>query len=391
MTSWTLAALTVAAAAVSLALARPGRSGAGGRLGHPAAWLALVTGLIYLNQVLFTVYVIRVRHGDTSFVGRYVPPGWFHLARGSWIGALARHFPFPGVLAPSVLRVQAFFELPFVVLGYLTVCRWFSAAVFRAALRLAWPSAGAYTATFCLIEWSLHNPYTVDDVVIRIVSALLVPPLAVRLSPGEERPVRGLPGLLAFALSTLAFGVLVLTVYDTALLYDLGDAGRWLPVALVAAAVLAGTRVAAARTRERRPGPGIDSVTRSFGWFLVLFFVPALPVRYGLNFGTRYVSAVAGLVIVAAALRYGVRETLAAWPGGLLGWTTRMAAAVAAGLCGAAVTLAAPSGQAEFRLLEGAGAFFVCAIAGCALADGWLGQGPTRGKPLGRASGDGPD
>ena len=32
-----------------------------GRLGHPAAWLALVAGLSYVNQVLFTVYVLRVQ------------------------------------------------------------------------------------------------------------------------------------------------------------------------------------------------------------------------------------------------------------------------------------------------------------------------------------------
>lgn len=54
-----------------------------------------MTGLVYLNQVLFTVYVIRVRHGDPSFIARYVPPGWFAIARGPAIDAVARHFPFP--------------------------------------------------------------------------------------------------------------------------------------------------------------------------------------------------------------------------------------------------------------------------------------------------------
>jgi hypothetical protein len=232
-----------------------------------------------------------------------------------------------------VLRVQAFLELPFVLLAYLTVCRWFSAPVYRAALRLAWPAAVASTATFCLIELSLRNPYTVDDIVIRVVSMVLVPPLITRLSPGRETPERGLVGLLALV-------------------------------------VLAGRRMAATRLPERLPGPGIDSVARSFGWFLVLFFVPALPVRYGLNFGSRYVSAAAGLVIAGAAARYGVREMFARRPGGVMGWATRMAVAVAAGVCAAAVALAAPAGHAKLRLLEAAGAFFVCAIIVCVLGDG---------------------
>lgn len=85
---------------------------AGGRLGPPGLSLAAVTTAIYINQVLFTAYVIRVRHGDPSFIARYLPPGWFALARGPAVAALAHHFPDPGLLAPTVLRVQAFLELP---------------------------------------------------------------------------------------------------------------------------------------------------------------------------------------------------------------------------------------------------------------------------------------
>ncbi|GAA4486798.1 hypothetical protein GCM10023191_013720 [Actinoallomurus oryzae] len=368
-TAWALAAITVAAVAAALCLSRPGRTGGGGRLGHPAAWLGGVTALIYLNQVLFTVYVIRVRHGDSSFVARYLPSGWFALAHGPVIDAVARHFPHPGVLAPSVLRVQAFLELPFVLLAYLTVCRWFSAPVYRAALRLAWPVSAAYTATFCLIEWSLRNPYTVDDIVIRIAAALVVPLLITRLSPGAERPEPGVAGLLVFAVSAMAFGLLVLVVYDTALLYDLGDVGRRLPVALAALGVLAAARAAARLGPGRAAGPCVDSVARSFGWFLVLFFVPALPVRYGLIAGSGHVSAAAGLVIVGAAAWYGVREALTRGGVSLLGWVVRMGATVAAGICGAAVALLAPTGHTELRLLEVAGAFFVCAVGACALLD----------------------
>jgi len=49
---------------------------------------------------------------------------------------LARHFPAPGLLAPAVLRVQAFLELPLVIFGFLTACRWFG--VFDRARRLVW-------------------------------------------------------------------------------------------------------------------------------------------------------------------------------------------------------------------------------------------------------------
>jgi uncharacterized iron-regulated membrane protein len=64
-----IAASTVAAF-VSWWYRRPAPPATGGRLGHPAVWLAVVTALIYLNQVLFTVYVLRVRHGDPSFIAR---------------------------------------------------------------------------------------------------------------------------------------------------------------------------------------------------------------------------------------------------------------------------------------------------------------------------------
>jgi hypothetical protein len=218
--------------------------------------LAAVIMVIYLNQVLFTVYVIRVRHGDPSFIARYLPAGWFTLARGHAMEALARQFPDPGLLAPAVLRVQAFLELPLVVFAYLTVSRWFSAGAYRGARRLVWPASAAWTATFCLIEWSLHNPYTTDDIVIRIAAAIVVPLWAGRLAGPPPDRVPGLPALLVFAASTAALGLVVLTVYDTALLYNLGHLGARLPVTAAALAVLAAARVAAPLLPSRPPGPG---------------------------------------------------------------------------------------------------------------------------------------
>jgi hypothetical protein len=79
----------------------------------PGVPLAIVIALIYLNQVLFTVYVIRVHGGDASFIARYLPGGWFAtLSDNPTLQEFARHFPAAGLLAPTVLRVQAFLRPP---------------------------------------------------------------------------------------------------------------------------------------------------------------------------------------------------------------------------------------------------------------------------------------
>jgi hypothetical protein len=87
-----LSAIIIAGTAAALFLSRRPYEGnaAGGRLGPPGLSLAAVILVIYLNQVLFTVYVIRVRHGDPSFIARYLPAGWFTLARGHAMEVLVR-------------------------------------------------------------------------------------------------------------------------------------------------------------------------------------------------------------------------------------------------------------------------------------------------------------
>jgi len=188
------------------------------RLGHPATSLAAVTALIYVNQVLFTVYVLRVHHGDPSFIARYLPSGWFALDRGGAIATLARHFPAPGQLGAQ------------------------------------------------------------------------------------------LPG-----------------------------------------------------------GRGLDSIGRSFGWFLVLFFVPALPVRYAMNFGWRDAAALVSLVVLAAACGLGARGAFA--PGRPWPWLAQMAASALAGLAAAIPAALLTTGLRETRLLWAAAAFFVTAVTVCGLID----------------------
>jgi hypothetical protein len=340
----------------------------------PATVLAVVVATLYANQLLVAIYVLREHGGDPSFVAGYVPDGWFSLPHGPLVKGLARHWPVPGLLAPSVLRVNAFLELPFVVLAYLTACRWFSPAVYARSLGLVGLVAVAYTATFGLIEWHFHNPYTTDDLVVRGVAAVVVPLVIARLLPTSSPPVAArtinLPGLLVFGASAASLGLLVLVVYDTALLYNLGHLDTQLPVAAAALLVLVAARTAAAPAAavpSRAPGPGIDTLARSTGWLLVLAFVPALPVRYGLGFGARSVAVAAAIVLVAAAARRGIHETA---PGRPVRLAAQLAVAATAGLAAAAVpALLVDTTHTEARLLLAAITGFAGALAVCALLD----------------------
>ena len=326
---------------------RPGR----GWARHPGTWLLVLVALVLVNQVLFTVYVRREWGGDVSRLSRLLPEGWFALAD---LGRLVDRFPAPDLLPWTVLRAQSALELAFGMLLYLLVCRWFGAEVYRLAVRARWAVSASFTVTFCLIEWSLPTPYTTDDIVIRVATGVLVPLLLTRLSEGPEGP----PRLVPFVVSVGALGCLVLAVYDTALLYNLGHLTGWLPAVAVATAVLA-----AARWSARRPvvvaGPMTSAVTSSLGWFLVLFLVPSLPLRYGVNFGTTWVSLAAGAVLVVVAVRLG-------WPGELL---RGLVVASAAGVVGAVLGYLLAGGFHEARLLAAAAGFLLAGGAVCAVAD----------------------
>ncbi|WP_211769108.1 hypothetical protein [Kutzneria sp. CA-103260] len=345
-----LAAVIVAATVVGVwwlprggAVERPG----GGWLRHPGTWLAAVIGLFFGNQVLFTAYVAQVRHGDTSFIARYMPPGWFDLADlGGWQYELPA-WPW------TVLHAQSAIELPFGVLSYLLVCRWFGAEVFRRAVDARWLLSASFTVTFCLIEWDLPSPYTVGDIAIRVVSGVVTPLLLPLLSEGAP----GQPRLLPFVASVGALGCIVLAVYDTVTLYNLGHTVSWLPIVATALAVLA-----VARWWARRPvthGPTMSSVASSLGWFLLMFMVPALPLRYGFNFGLPYLSMLAGLVITAAAVWRG-------WDHQRLG---RLAIAAVAGIVGAAAGYLLAHGYPEARLLAAGIGFLLVGLGVCAVLD----------------------
>ncbi|GAA1463625.1 hypothetical protein GCM10009619_42820 [Williamsia maris] len=321
--------------------------GGGGVLRHPGTWLGVVVAAMFVNQVLFTAFVEQVWNGDPSPVATYLPSGWFDMAD---LGPVADALP---AWSWTVLHVQAALELPFVMLAYLLVCRWFGADVFGRVIAARWLISASFTTTFCLVEWDLHNPYTVTDIVIRVIAAVTTPVLMPLLSAGRPGP----PALWPFALSAAALGCIVLAVYDVATLYNLGHAISWSPLVGVAALALMGARLWA--RREAPPRPVAASAARSLGWFLVVFAVPALAVRYGINFGVAPLSMVSGAVIVGVALWRG-------WDRQML---PQLIVAAVAGVVGAAIGAAVARGHPEATLLASATGFVLLAGAACAVLD----------------------
>ncbi|WP_030061228.1 MULTISPECIES: hypothetical protein [Streptomyces] len=361
----------VVSAAASLALVprvlragpRPGRGGRsrGGRLG-PEAALAAAVALVHLNQVLVAVYVNRVHGGDASFVARYLPPGWFDVPR---LDSLAARFPAPELLAPSVLRVQAFLELPLVLLAFVSVVRRLDRALYVRLARspLVPLAAVSYTVAFCAIEWALRNPYTVDDLVLRVLSAVAAPPLISCLAAREPTtPSAPRRNPFLFALDLWAYGQLMLVLYDTALLYNLARLGDHLLAAAAALAVLVTTRLVdrsadrpADRSTAPPAGPYVTTLTATIGRALALFLVPALSIRYAQTFASPRLAALAGLVVIGAAARRDVLRLLLP--------------ALAGAAVGYAVAVLAPGPYYEATLLRSATGALLATTALCALLD----------------------
>lgn len=335
-----------------------------------------MVALAYVNQVLFTVYVLRVHGGDPSFIAKYLPEGWFALADGSSMRGVAERFPWPDLLAPSVLRVQAFLELPLVLLAYVTVLRWLDRGLYRRVARswLVWAASASYTFVFCTVEWDLHNPYTVDDIVIRVCAALATP-LLLRWLATQEKDQDGptavsFAQMLLFAVSVWALGHLVLTVYDTALLYNLGHLNGRLPGAAIALCVLVAARWAASRLKQGADADvALSSIAGGLRWVLVLFFVPALAIRYGVNFGTPLVAALAGLLVCLTAAACALREELAgAGARRIALWAAQVLAAFCvAGVAGYLALNLVTDTYYEAGLLRAAGVSFAVAVTVCAL------------------------
>lgn len=366
---------------------------------HPFTQLTLLGALIVANQIAFNVYVRAVHHGDPSFVARYLPAGWFDVVPNHPAVVLVARLVGPGArwLAPTVLRVQAFLELPFTLLAYLSIARLLDRALYRLLVRPSWLCAAslAFTAPFCVVELGLANPWTADDLWLRAASCALTPAWLAWLARGERggaefpsaegRPV-GVVGLLTFVLGALATAYLVLVMYDVTLLYNLGHmplakgplAAAW-SIAMVAH--LGDGRfdgfvhrlVTASHAAAPPPTLGVRAATSALAAFTALFFVPSLALRYDayrplaqlLGLALVLVGLAVGLVLALRAARPRPAEVIAAALG-----------AVIAFVCGAAAAITDVGGLTRARdfvveelLLRKAGAFLAVSVVAWWLAE----------------------
>lgn len=283
-------------------------------LAHPLVQWALVWILLYANQVAFGAHVLATHGGDVGFLTRHLPlPGWFAIARDDvCVRWLAAHAGDGRWLAPSILRVQAFLELPFTLYAYLAVARFFGRDVERALVRPAplFAASISFSVTFSLVEVALANPWTRDDLVLRALAAVTVPfwvraTSRVADAPGEARP-RGAFAWLVALVGAASVAVALLVAYDTFLLYNLAHLRAHLPTVGVTwpLAILAGWL--APRLGGERPGTSLDAhLAATLGGFARVFFVPSLAIRYA---GDRTSALLAGLVVVLAGVALGLVE-----------------------------------------------------------------------------------
>jgi hypothetical protein len=349
--------------------------------GHPGWWLTIVTSLLLVNQVLFTIYALKARHGDLSYLSRHVPRGWFVLADGPAMTWLADHWPAPPLLALSAMRIPSLLELPFGILAYLTLLNWLDPRLYRrlTATPVLALTAASWSITFGLIEWALHTPYTWQNLALRAVSCVVTVVALRRLvrlpsAPPAVAPPRTPGELFAYASSAAALGYLVLALYDSVLLSSLGKVAGHLPGAAVAAVVLLLSRYESTRLRAHEAGPAgptLDTLVTGLSWWLALFLVPALAIRYELGFGSRPLAAAAGLLVIAAATAAALREVYARLPDPRAPgrWLLGLVVAVLAAAAAAGTGLRVPADHQELRLLWAAALFVLAATLVCAAWD----------------------
>lgn len=293
---------------------------------HP--WtLFLLTGLLAVaNQVVFNAYVLAAHGGDPSFIRAHLGPAYFAMDYDfPLVRPIARAFGREAAsfwLAPSLLRVNAVLELPFAVFAYLAIAHLFDRGAVRFLLRgsLAWLGAASFTVVLCLVEILLWNPWTTSDLWMRGVGFVLLAPVLSLLGrrergapcfPEEDGRPRSLVALLVAMTGAIAMAGALLVLYDLTLLYNLGHA-RKLGVPLLGLVIL-GTASALVvprldaldeRARKGAPPPGsVAAMTSVASTFALLFFVPALAVRYGLQ---QRVSVAVGFATLLAGVVWGL-------------------------------------------------------------------------------------
>lgn len=266
-------------------------------------------GLLLINQLLVNVYILREHGGSASFVTRYLPSGWFMLAIEStpvrWLDA---HLPasVAHLLPYTILRVQAVLELPFIISAYLAVTEFLSPALCRALWRSVLLPAAlvSFTATFCLIEMALWNPWTLSDLRCRwgvCAAGLLLWGLSRLLgSPAPlPAPAGSTSRLFVLLCGSGALSAQVLGIYAVTLLYNLGLLAPLWPWLLGLTGIILFAAVLSGRAQRHAVHPALSGVFTWLEVFAGLFFVPSLAIRYA---GSRPISGAAGLFLAVTAL-----------------------------------------------------------------------------------------
>jgi hypothetical protein len=363
---------------------------------HPLAQLLFVCAALLVNQVLFDAYVLRVHGGDASFVSRYVGWGWFAIAKNdSVVRFVAGHVGDGRWLSPTVLRVQAFLELPFAIFAYVTVARMLGAGVVRRLTRAPVVVAAcvSFTITFCLVEISVPNPWTSDDLVVRWISAavtpawtLLVSKARARVEAADDGP-RGVLGLVAFLAGAGAIAYVVLALYDAFLLYNLAHLARYARGLSVAIAIAAGASWAAPRVDRvvarwlgwSGTAPSVDVAVSALASFTVVFFVPSLSIRY---WGQHATAFACGTLLFAIGAVLGLFGGLRRAPTAVakLRAVASTAAGLAAGTHAAASALESRSvaGLPELMLAKASLAFLAASVLVMRACEVVLGGGPSK-------------
>jgi hypothetical protein len=295
-------------------------------LTHPWTLFLVTSALALANQVAFSAFLIAAHHADAGFITQYTGSYYFHVDPD-----------FPGVrtlvamlgpagadrwLAPSLLRVNAFLELPFALFAYLAIARLFDPAAARLIMRspLVWLGTVSFSVILSFIEVLLWNPWTVQDLVLRGISCAF---FAVALwllgrrergtpcFPASQPQARGLVSLLIAFAGAAAIAGVVLVLYDVTLLYNLVHLrGYW--GALVAGLVMATAafplvgrvdgwmeKISSRAPRSRC----VEAATSVAASLSVLFFVPSLAIRYGLSHPA---GRACGIAVLAIAIVYGL-------------------------------------------------------------------------------------
>ena len=319
---WTAVGVTaVCAAIIGLPFAAP-KPLSVSKPGLPRAALAFfaVSALLYVNQVIFNAWMVLEHNADPAYLRQFVhSPHYFNLAPRhppvAWLVAWAGDGEW---MAPSFLRVQAVLELPWALTAYLMITALLHPPTARqiAAGPLGAFAAVSHTAVLCVVEVLLWNPWTEQDLALRVVGLVLTLPLLrwIGREPTAEAPPSAVQ-LVNFFVGLGAASALVLGGNLVALLYNLA----WLDeVALILAA--ATLMLGLSLWVRSRPTPATDSALVTAlhhvgARFTLTFAAPALAIRYGMTHSAAVTLAgIAAAVVILTALITGLSDAAAAQP-----------------------------------------------------------------------------